>query len=246
MKKLSITLISFAFVFLFVTGCSPTKSNSDTNTKTKETKKIETVTPLMVLKENQEVMKTIKGFKYTRTTIEVKADSNYNNTEIGEEQLTPQISHFTNSINNEYYYEKKYVYIKQDGQWYKQKNPDGEVLATIFFPNLVNDLVKYLGTREQAPGITLKKTGSDYVVTLDLMVVKRPSMTETEFSEFKKRMLYGKESITIDGKTYQPKKYEHHSQSRNNEKQDVEMTLTPYNTPISIPSSVLKSAKVAQ
>jgi hypothetical protein len=248
LKKLGIILASFALLFLFITGCTSTKPNTknDPNTKTEETKQVETKTPLAALKEIQKKLNTIKGFKYSRTTQEKTPESSYNNTETGEEQLNPEISHFTNSKNNEYYYDKQYIYAKQMGQWLKKQNTDGKVLATLSFPNLVSDLIKFLGTKEQAPGITIQKNGNEYVITLDFMIAKSPTMTEAEFTEFKQKTLSGKEEITVDATTFEPKKYVYHLETKDGKLRNAEMTLTPYDTPVTVPAEVSSSAKQAQ
>jgi hypothetical protein len=242
MRKFGIIFASFTLIFLLATGCSSTKSNSEKNMETKETKQVEKKTPLMVLKETQKVLKTIKGFKYSRTTIEKTADSNSSDTETGEEQFNPEISHFTDSENAEFYYEKKNVYFKPDGRWLKKQNPNGQVLVTNSYQNFVNELVKYLGTKDQVPGIILQKKGNDYVITFDLMVAKPPKMTEAQFTEFKKRTIVGKEEITVDATSCTPKKYAYILRKRDNTKQELELKLTPYNTPITIPENVINSA----
>lgn len=246
MKKIAIIFASLSLTFLLAAGCSSAKSSGDTNTKTttetKESKQLEKETPLTVLKETQKVLKTIKGFKYSRTTIEKTVDKNSSNTETGEEQFNPEISHFTNSENTEFYYEKENIYYNPDGRWLKKQNPNGQVLVTISYQNFVNELVKLLGTKEQIPGVTLQKKGNDYVVSFNLMIAKPPKMTEAQFVEFKKSTTVGIEEITIDAGTFTPKKYAYKLHKKDNTKQESEMTLTPYHTPITIPAEVIKNA----
>lgn len=89
----------------------------------------------------------------------------------------------------------------------KKQNPNGQVLIANSYQNFVNELAKYLGSKDQVPSVTLQKKGNDYVITFDLMVAKPSKMTEAQFTEFKKSTIVGKEEITVDATSFTPKKY---------------------------------------
>jgi hypothetical protein len=246
MKKLGI-LASFLALFLFVVGCSQkTNSNGDNNNKNEtETPQIEQ-TPLAVLKENQKVMKTIQGYKYSRQTKENADGQSYDNTETGEEQINPAVSHFTTTKGTEYYYEKQMIYKKENGQWVKYANPDGKVLVSVTFINLVDQLLKQLGTKDELPGITVNKVANDYVVSIDYLDYKNPEMSDTEFTQFKNEAQTAKIELTIDANTFEPKKYLYNYVLKNGSTRSVDMTLSAYNTPVTVPADIVSSAKSTQ
>jgi hypothetical protein len=247
MKKLGI-LASFLALFLFVVACSPkTQSNGNNNNNQNETETAQIEqTPLAVLKENQKIMKTIKGYKYSRQTKENADGQAYDNTETGEEQINPAVSHFTTTKGIEYYYEKQTIYKKENDQWIKYANPDGKVLVSVTFINLVDQLLKQLGTKDELPGITVSKSSNEYVVTINYLEYKNPEMSDTDFTQFKKEMKKATTELTIDASTFEPKKYYLTAESTDGKTRSVDMTLSTYNTPVTTPADIVSSAKSAQ
>jgi hypothetical protein len=250
MKRLGIVLSLFALVLLFTTACTKSKTNTETKNTSKQTQTEQTVqqeekvTPLQLLKETQKKISAISGYKFSRITIEKNNTTTNNNTETGEEQLNPQVAHFTNSKNNEYYYDKQSIYMKKDGQWVKGANKDGKVLVSVLFTNNVAFFLENLGTKEELPGITVTKKDYVYVLTIDYLIFKDPKMTDSEFIASKKQIKTRKTELTVDANTFEPKKYTFHYESLDGKRiRSVDLDLVPYSAPITIPIEVISQAK---
>jgi hypothetical protein len=246
MKKFAIGFSLFALVLFLITGCTFwTKDKPPTDPKTtKTTPKEEQKTPLQVLKETQKKISAISGYRFSRITIQKNYTSTYNNTETGEEQLNPQVAHFTNSKNHEYYYDKQNIYLKTDGQWVKTANKDGKVLVSVLFTNNVEFILKNLGTNEQIPGITVQKKEFEYDITIDYLIFKDPSMADADFINYKKQTKTRKTTLTVDANTFEPKKYSLKYESLDGNKiQSVDLDLAPNSEPLTIPTDIISNAK---
>jgi hypothetical protein len=247
MKKLAILASSFVLLILLATGCLKPEAENN-NGPTPDPKPIveEEKTPLEVLKETQKKIATIQGYKFTRVSIEKGNADTYNNTESGVEQLNPQVAHFTNSKNNEYYYDKQSIYMKKDGQWLKRANTDGKVLVSVLFTNNVEFLLKNLGSKDEVPGISVTKKADEYVVTVDYLVFKDPQMTDADFQRSKTESKTRKTELVIDANSFEPKKYMFNYESLDGKKlRSVDMDLDSYISPVTIPMDVMQNAQQA-
>ncbi|MCH5583419.1 hypothetical protein MK805_00285 [Shimazuella sp. AN120528] len=246
MKKLGFIASFLALIFLLATGCTSTKkTNDDLKKNDKPVVVEEKKTPLQVIKETEKVLPTIKAYKFTRSTLEKGNGQTYNNIETGVEQLNPEVAHFTNSRNTEYYYDKQNIYMKKDGQWTRQTNTDGKVLVSVLFTNNIDFLIKNLGTKEEVPGVTVTKNGDEYVVSIDYLIFKDPTMTDAEYAQAKAETIKRKTELTIDANTFEPKKYTFNYESKAGSLRSVELDLSTYTSPIVIPSEVVQSATQA-
>lgn len=241
MKKLIFIVSSLALILILATGCTSTNKKTTDDPKTDEKPVVveEKKTPLQVLKETQKVIPTIRAYKFTRTTLEkgTNNQSSYTNTESGVEQLNPEIAHFTNSRNTEYYYDKQNIYMKKDGQWTKKANTDGKVLVSVLFTNNVDFIIKNLGTKDELPGITVTKKNDEYIISVDYLIFKDPQMTDADFTKSKAETTKRTTELTINANTFEPKKYAFNYESKDGSKlRSVDMDLSTYTSPIVIPS----------
>jgi hypothetical protein len=250
MRKIGFLASSLALILILVTGCTffaDKKPTVDPKPIEKPTVEEEKKTPLQVLKETQKVIPTIKAYKFTRTTLERGTSSqqqSYTNTESGVEQLNPEIAHFTNSRNTEYYYDKQNIYMKKDGQWTKRVNLDGKVLVSVLFTNNVDFIIKNLGTKDELPGITVTKKDDEYIVSVDYLIFKDPQMTDADFAKSKAETAKRKTELVIDANTYEPKKYVFNYESKDGTKlRSIDMDLSTYTSTIVIPSEALNATQ---
>ncbi|WP_028777818.1 hypothetical protein [Shimazuella kribbensis] len=247
MKKLAILASSLVLLILLATGCMKPETQKNPGPKPDPKPVVEEQkTPLEVLKETQKKIATIQGYKFTRMSMEKGYTDSYNNTESGVEQLNPQVAHFTNSKNNEYYYDKQNVYMKKDGQWFKKANADGKVLVSVLFTNNVEFLLQNLGTKDEVPGITVTKKADEYIVTVDYLVFKDPEMSDADFTKSKTESKIRKTELVIDANSFEPKKYMFNYESMDGKKlRSVDMDLASYITPVVIPADVMQNAQPA-
>jgi hypothetical protein len=244
MKKLGFIASFLALILLLATACTSNnkKTTDDPKPIDKPVVVEENKTPLQVLKETQKVLPTIKAYKFTRTTLEKGNGQDYTNTETGVEQLNPEVAHFSNSRNTEYYYDKQYIYMKKDGQWSKKVNTDGKVLVSVLFTNNVEFIIKNLGTKDELPGITATKKDNEYIISIDYLIYKDPQMTDADFAKSKAENIIRKTELTIDANTFEPKKYTFNYESKAGSLRSVDMDLSTYTSPIVIPSEVQSAA----
>lgn len=247
MKKFGFIASYLALILILATGCTfftDKKTTEDPKPIEKPVVVEEKKTPLQVLKETQKVIPTIRAYKFTRTTFEKGTNTNnqtknqsYTNTESGVEQLNPEIAHFTNSRNTEYYYDKQNIYMKKDGQWTRKANTDGKVLVSVLFTNNVDFIIKNLGTKDELPGITVTKKDDEYIVSIDYLIFKDPQMTDIDFEKSKAETTKRKTDLTIDANTFEPKKYGFTYESKDGSKlRSIDLDLSTYTSTIVIPS----------
>jgi hypothetical protein len=245
MKALA-SLVIFVVCIVFAVNywneeeADPIKPTPQTNEPTTQTQ--QTLSIQDVLKENQKKIATIKGYKFTRVLLEKRnGQVTSNTTENGEEQLNPQVAHFTNENNIEYYYDQQTAYRKVNGQWQKKQNTDGKVLVSVSYTNNIKFLLQNIGTSSTPPaGITMTQNAAgDYEITIDYLIFKDPSISDSEFQQQKLQVKNRKTQLTINGKTLEPAKYVYQYETFDGQNvRSVEMDLSVYNEPISIPFDV--------
>jgi hypothetical protein len=235
-----VVCIVFAINYWDEDKADPVKQTTQTTETEQNT--TQSLTIQDVLKENQKQIASIKGYKFTRVLLEKRNGKiTSNTTENGEEQLNPQIAHFTNESNIEYYYDQQTVYRKVNGQWQKKQNTDGKVLVSISFTNNIKFLIQNIGTSTIPPtGITMEQNASgDYVITIDYLIFKDPTITDSEFQQQKLQVKTRQTKLTINGKTFEPMKYIYEYETFDGQQlRSVDMDLRVYNEPISIPFDV--------
>lgn len=245
MKKLIFALL-LVFAILLTAGCVPNTPEPKTipkETNPKPPIKNQEEIPLgEVLNKTQKVMKTIKGYQlsttYTWSTGIVYSSAT------GSEQINPQIAHYTlkkNGKTREYYRNKQTEYEKDAGKWTHQHNYTGQVLFSEPFTSNIDIIIKDLGTSKKIPGVSITKTSNQYIVSIDFLVYKPSTTSDEDFAKMKKDNKVYKTELTIDANTFEPKKYTH---INGIDYQDTYVVnLTPINTPVSIPTEVIQSAK---